>query len=328
MATSTSYRRRPDRNPPDRPPPERRIRRRSRLYKLDLKASPYGYLAPFFLLFLAFGIFPLGYTIWVSFHSVNSYDISQMAWVGAANYVRLWHDSLFWNALRNTAFIAVVSTVPQLLIALGLAQLLNYRMRGRTFFRSVLLMPFATSVAATTLVFSELFDRDWGVVNWLLSGLGVHHIDWINGPWASKIAISVIITWKWTGFNALIYLAAMQAISAELYDAAAIDGAGRWQQFRRITIPSIRPAIIFTVIVSTIGATQVFGEPLLFGGNYGQNLGGVSHQFETLTLYLYDLGWNKFELGPASAIAVAILAITLLLVLFNGLLIKLRGGRS
>jgi len=120
----------------------------------------------------------------------------------------------------------------------------------------------------------------------------------------------------------------MQAIPADLYEAAAIDGAGRWQQFRWITIPSIRPAIIFTIVVSTIGATQVFGEPLLFGGNYGQNLGGVSHQFETLTLYLYDLGWNKFELGPASAIAVAILTITLLLVACNGVLIKLRGGRS
>ena len=316
MATTTSQRRR--RSPgggADRHPPARRGNLR---YRLDLKASPYLYLAPFFLLFLAFGIFPLVYTIWLSFHSVNSYDISQTAWVGAANYVRLWHDSFFWNALRNTAFIAVVSTVPQLLMALGLAQLLNYRMRGRTFFRSVLLMPFATSVAATTLVFSELFDRDWGVVNWLLSGFGVHHIDWTNGSWASKIAISVIITWRWTGYNALIYLAAMQAIPSELYEAAAIDGAGRWQQFRSITVPSIRPAIIFTIVVSTIGATQVFGEPLLFGGSYGQNLGGVSRQFETLALYLYEHGWNKFQLGPASAVAVVtILLITLLLVLCN-----------
>jgi cellobiose transport system permease protein len=95
-------------------------------------------------------------------------------------------------------------------------------------------------------------------------------------------------------------------------------------QFRRITIPSIRPAIVFTIIVSTIGATQVFGEPLLFGGSYGQELGGVSHQYETLTLYLYDLGWHKLQLGPASAVAVAILLVTLLLVSVNGLLLRLR----
>jgi cellobiose transport system permease protein len=305
-------------------PADRKAVRRSRLYRWDLKASPYAYIAPFFVLFLVFGVFPLIYTVWVSFHSVNSYDIGQMTWVGTKNYSNLLHSSDFWNALRNTAVIGVVSAVPQLLMAMGLAHVLNYRLRARAFFRSTLLMPFATSVAATTLVFSELFDRDHGVVNWILSGLGVHHIDWVDGNWSSKIAISIIIMWRWTGYNALIYLAAMQAIPNDLYEAASIDGASRWQQFRRITIPGIRPAIIFTIIVSTIGSAQVFGEPLLFGGSFGANLGGVSHQFETLTLYLYDLGWNKFELGPASAVAVAILIITLLLVIINGLIARLR----
>lgn len=309
-------------------PADRRAAWRSRLYRWDVKFSPFAYITPFFVLFAAFGIFPLIWTIWVSLHTVNAYDINQMSWAGFKNFINLWHDTWFWNALRNTIFIGVVSAVPQLMAALGIAQVLNFQMRGRTFFRATLLMPFATSVAATTLVFSELFDRDYGMVNWFISLFGLHHIDWVAGSLSSKIAISIIIMWRWTGYNALIYLAAMQTIPVELYEAAAIDGASRWQQFRRITIPGVRPAIIFTIIISTIGSTQVFGEPLMFGGTASQSLGGVSHQFETLNLYLYDLGWNKFQLSPASAVAVAVLLITILLVIINSLLIRLRSKRT
>jgi cellobiose transport system permease protein len=313
---------------PDRQDDAARPAWRSRLYRWDLKASPYAYVAPFFVLFAAFGMFPLLYTVWVSLHQVNQYDINQMSWVGWQNFVDLWHDPLFWNALRNTLFIGVVSTVPQLFAALGLAHLLNYRLRGRTFFRSVLLLPFATSVAATTLVFGELFARDYGMVNWLLAHFGVsHHIDWANGPLASKVAISIIVMWRWTGYNTLIYLAAMQAIPNDLYEAAAIDGASRWQQFRKVTIPGIRPTIVFTIIISTIGATQIFGEPLLFGGANGQNLGGITHQYETLGLYIYDQGWNHFHLSRAATISVAVLVITMLLVLLNVLMARLRGRR-
>src|SRR5262245_14609697 len=101
---------------------------RSRLYRMDLKASPYAYIAPFFILFLVFGIFPLIYTVWLSFHTVTSYDINQMAWAGVHNYTSLWHNAQFWNALRNTVFIGVVSAVPQLMMALGLAHMLNYKL--------------------------------------------------------------------------------------------------------------------------------------------------------------------------------------------------------
>ena len=119
----------------------------------------------------------------------------------------------------------MLSTVPQLLLALGLAHLLNYRMRGRTFFRVAMLMPYATSVAAATLVFAQLFSRDAGLINWLLGVVGINPVDWRNGNWAAQIAISSIVIWRWTGYNALIYLAAMQSIASDLYEAAALDGA-------------------------------------------------------------------------------------------------------
>ena len=294
---------------------------RSRLYKLDVKASPYAYVAPFFVLFFAFGLFPLLYTAYVSLHNVDLGAPEQQAWVGMANYTRLLHDQFFWNALRNTFTLGVLSTVPQLIIALGLAHLLNYRLRGRTLFRVSVLMPYVTSTAAATIVFAELFGRDYGFINWALGHVGIGHIDWESGRWTSQIALSTIVTWRWTGYNALIYLAAMQAIPTDLYAAAACDGAGRWQLFRHITVPSLRPAIVFTVVVSTIGATQLFGEPLLFGGVSG-HLGGANHQYQTLGLYLYDQGWFNFHLGRAAAVAWAMFLIIVILVVVNFLLAR------
>lgn len=301
--------------------PSRRQAWRSRLYRLDVKGSPYAYVAPFFILFFAFGLFPLLYTAYVSLHNVDLGNPDQQAWVGLGNYTRLLHDQFFWNALRNTFTLGVLSTVPQLLMALGLAHLLNYRLRGRTLFRVSVLMPYVTSTAAAAIVFAELFGRDYGFINWVLGHVGVHDIAWESGKWTSQIAISVIVTWRWTGYNALIYLAAMQAVPADLYAAAAVDGAGRWQLFRHVTIPSLRPAIVFTVVISTIGATQLFAEPLLFGGVSG-HIGGVNHQYQTLGLYLYDQGWYNFHLGRAAAVAWAMFLIILVFVVVNSLLAR------
>ncbi|MCU7824671.1 carbohydrate ABC transporter permease [Kitasatospora sp. DSM 101779] len=285
---------------------------RSRLYRLDLKASPYAYIAPFFLCFAAFGLFPLIWTGWLSLHRVDLLNQDVMDWRGTGNYTRLWETDQFWTALRNTFTIGVISTVPQLLMALGLAHLLNYRMRGRGFLRVAVLAPYATSIAAATLVFVQLFNPDYGMINWLLSMVGIDRTDWYSDTWPSQIAISTIVTWRWTGYNALIYLAAMQAVPKDLYEAASLDGASRWQQFTKVTIPSIRPTILFTVIVSTIGATQLFGEPLLFGGGVGVS-GGSAHQYQTLGLYMYELGWPSRQLGRASAVAWTMLLILLLI---------------
>jgi cellobiose transport system permease protein len=293
--------------------------------KLDLALSPYAYVAPFFLIFFAFGLFPLLYTGWVSLHDVTLQNTDEMTWVGLDNYSRLVHSDRFWNALLNTFTIGVISTVPQLLMALGLAHVLNYKLRGSTFFRVSMLMPYATSVAAATIVFAMLFGRDFGLVNWFLGLFGVANIDWESGRWSSQIAISAIVTWRWTGYNALIYLAAMQAIPKDLYEAAEVDGASRWQQLRHVTIPGIKPTIVFTVIISTIGATQLFGEPLLFGGAGGYR-GGADHQYQTLGLLLYEQGWFNFQLGRAAATAWTMFLIIMVAVAVNALLAS--RGRS
>ncbi|WP_434589845.1 carbohydrate ABC transporter permease [Streptomyces sp. A5-4] len=320
----------PDRTskePPSQEPPKEPLESargkawRRRRYRWDIKYSPYALVAPFFVFFAAFGVFPLLYTGWTSLHRVSLTSPNDMEWVGLGNFTRLIEDEFFWNALRNTFTIGIISTVPQLLMALAIAHLLNYRLRASGFFRVAILTPYATSVAAATLVFVLLFGRDYGMINWLLESVGFGKIDWQSGTLSSQIAVSSIVIWRWTGYNALIYLAAMQAVPNDLYESAALDGATRWQQFLHVTIPSLRPTILFTVVVSTIGATQLFGEPLLFGGAGGQK-GGASHQFQTLGLYLYEQGWFNFHLGRASAIAWTMFLLLLIIAAVNLLIVR------
>ncbi|MFI9111348.1 carbohydrate ABC transporter permease [Streptomyces venezuelae] len=271
-------------------------------------AGPLLLLAPFLLLFTAFGVFPLVAAAWTSFHRVELTAPGRAEWVGLRNYTRLLDDEFFWNALLNTLTIGVLATVPQLLLALGVAHLLHARLRGRQFFRVVALAPYATSAAAATLVFALFFGRDHGMANWALGVVGLDPVDWQNGPWASRFAVASIVVWRWTGYNALIYLAALGTVPRELYEAAALDGASRWRQFLHVTLPGIRPALAFTALVSTIGAVQLFGEPLLYASGAGAS-GGANHQFQTLGLYLYEQGWVNLHLGRAAAIAWAMLLI-------------------
>lgn len=287
--------------------------------------SPYAYIAPFFTLFAAFGLFPLLYTAYVSLYRVELQTPGAMEWRGFGNYTALFTDEFFWTALRNTFTIGVLSTVPQLVMALGLAHLLNYKLRGRTFIRTAMLLPYATSVAAATLVFAQLFGRDFGLINYLLGLVGFSPVDWQTGTVASQIAVSTIVIWRWTGYNALIYLAGMQSIPSELYEAAEMDGASRWRQFIHVTLPGLRPTIVFTAVVSTIGATQLFGEPLLFEGSIS---GGISHQYQTLGLYMYEQGWGFFHLGRAAAIAWVMFLLILLLVGVNALVARRRSRKE
>ncbi|WP_405390646.1 sugar ABC transporter permease [Streptomyces sp. NBC_01102] len=323
MATSTPTRAahgsRPGRRAPKPMTPGRQAWR-SRLWRFDDKASPYAYIAPFFLVFGAFGLYPLIYTGWIALHRVEMTGLDQMEWVGWENFSNILQDSEFWTAVTNTFVIGVISTVPQLMIALGLAHLLNYKLRASTFWRTVILTPYATSVASAALVFALVFRADGGLLNWVLGFFGVGETNWANGHWTSNIAIAVIVIWRWTGYNTLIYLAAMQAVPSDLYEAASLDGASRWQQFRNVTIPALRPTILFTIVISTIGSMQLFGEPLLLEGGQIGAQGGTEHQYETLSIYLYNYGWNLGHLGPAAAVAWAMLVLLLLIAAINWLI--------
>ncbi|NJP33310.1 carbohydrate ABC transporter permease [Micromonospora thermarum] len=303
------------------PPPARRHRSRSSsLTRLDLTYSPYLYIAPFFLVFGIFGLYPMLRTAWMSLHDWNL--IGDHSFIGLDNYAKLVTDEYFWNATFNTFGIFLLSTVPQLLLALFLANLLNRTfLRARTLFRMAIFMPNVVSVAAVAIVFGMLFQRDFGVFNWLLGFVGVDPIDWDAERWSSWSAIASMVNWRWTGYNTLILLAGMQAIPRELYEAAALDGASQWRQFWRITLPMLTPTFVFVVILSTIGGLQLFTEPLVFAN--GNIIGGDQREFQTLAMYMYELGIENLNTaGYGAAVAWAMFLMIALMSLVNFLLIR------
>lgn len=303
---------------------DRRRRARAGAWsRLDLHGSPYLFVAPFFVLFAVFGLFPLGYTVVVSLHK---WDLTGDAGlIGFGNYSTLLADPDFWNALLNTLGLLVLATVPQLLGALILAALLNRPIRALLFFRLGVLIPVVTSVAAVAIVFGQLYGRDTGLVNGLLHLFSVGPVDWQASRGGSWVAVASMVNWRWTGYNALIYLAAMQSISRDLYEAAQIDGAGPVRQFRSITVPLIRPALIFTVVMSTIGGMQLFTEPLLFG--QGDVSGGSLRQFQTIAMYMFEQSFQNFDYGYGSAVAVVIFLLTVIAGVVNAVVGRMvRGG--
>jgi len=318
-ATTTQVPTYRDRQKPD----DRPVRVRSSLAE---RVAPYAYVAPFFIIFGIFGLFPLAFTFVVALYHWN--PIGEHTFIGLANFTRLLHDSRFWNALGNTLGIFVISTVPQLLLALGLAQLLNHaRLRAATFFRMAMLLPYITSVAATALVFGQIFDRNFGLINWVLGLLHVHPVNFLASRIGSWTEIAAMVTWRWFGYNTLLYLAGMQAIPREMYEAASVDGANGWQKFTRLTIPSLRPVIIFTVVMSTIGGLQIFTEPLLVSPESGLTC-GAGRQCQTLALFLYEQGFGQFDFGYGSAIGVALFVIVVVAALVNFFLTtRTRGAR-
>lgn len=277
------------------------------------KLTPYTYIAPFFLLFLAFGLGPLIFTGWVSLHDWQPLADNH-PYVGLRNYSNMISDPRFWKALRNTIYIFLLATIPGLGLSMWLASILNNRsLRVKTFWRMALLVPNVTPLVTVTLIFSSIFGRDYGPIAWLLKTLHLPKIDWGVNAFTTQLVIALMVIWRWTGYNALIYLAAMQAVPATLYESAEIDGASRWRSFTQVTLPMIRPTILFTVVTSTVGGLQIFTEPLLFtsptGGSNGQGL--------TMTLLLYGQAFNSFKFGYASAIAIALLFIVLIMAAIN-----------
>jgi cellobiose transport system permease protein len=285
---------------------------------LGERLAPYAYIAPFFVLFAVFGLFPLAFTFYVALFDWN--PIGDHVFIGADNFTRMLADARFWNAARNTVSIWFLSTVPQLAFALVLAHVLNHaRLRFALFFRMSVLVPYVTSVAATAIVFAQLFDRDYGLLNWLLGLVGVAPIDFVQSTVGSQVLIATMVTWRWFGYTTLLYLASLQAVPREVFEAAAIDGASSWQRFRHITIPSLRPVIVFTVVTSTIGGLQIFTEPLLIASGSRLTCGTV-RQCQTLTLFLYEQGFGQFEFGYGAAIGVALFAMVVVIAAVNYLL--------
>jgi len=307
--------------PPERDSNARTLRQR--LGRWDVKLSPYLYISPFFLLFLVVGLVPLGYTAYVSVHEWNLLS-GKGDFVGLENYRDVLGDRYFWKALQNTISIFLLSSVPQVVMALGIAALLDANLRARTWWRMGVLVPFVVAPVAAALIFGNLFGDRYGLINEGLQAVGLEPIRWHIDRLASHVAIATMVNWRWTGYNALIFLAAMQAIPRDVYEAAAIDGASKLRQFFSVTLPMLRPTLIFVVVTSTIGGLQIFAEPRMFDA---AGLGGSDRQYQTITMYLWELGWRVRNLGTASAVAWLLFGLIVLVALVNLLLIR-RLGRG
>lgn len=272
---------------------------RHTLNRWDFKLSPYLYISPFFILFAITGLFPLLYTAYVSLHEWSLIG-GEGAFVGMENFQFVLGQEKFWVSLRNTFSIFAFSSIPQILTALAIAAVLDTNLRAKTFWRMGVLLPYIVTPVAIAIIFSVMFADRYGIVNTALGSIGIDPVGWHSQVIPSHIAIATMVNFRWTGYNALIFLAAMQAIPRDYYEAAMIDGAGRLRRFFSITIPQLRPTIIFVVVTSTIGGLQIFDEPRLYD-QFGR--GGADGQWRTLTMYIYNLGWIESNFGRAAAVA-------------------------
>lgn len=297
-------------------------RRKARPRGLRRYLPQYLAIAPFYILFLIFGLFPIAFSIFLSFQDWDG--MGEMSFVGLAQYQYLLADPRFWNAVGNTFIIWILSTVPMLFLALLLAFLLHQNIRLRGIYRIAYFLPNVTSMVAMAIVFGSIFSDSFGLVNSALTSLGLDQIPWLSTNAGIKVTIAVMVIWRFTGYNAIIYLAGLQAIPTDLYDAAKVDGAGMWRVFGSVTVPMLRPVILFTVITSTIGGLSLFTEPQVLLGNDG----GAGEAGMTIVLYQYNQAFTQFDFGYASAIAWALFVIAAVFSIINWRLIRERDPSS
>lgn len=282
----------------------------------------YLFISPFFVLFAIFGLYPIIFTIYLSFFRWDA--LGPMTFTGFKNYSFVIDDPIFWTSFFNTLIISAMGTIPQLILALLLAVFLNSAItKFKKTFRVLFFMPNITSIVAVTLVFSALFSNN-GMANWLLDLVGANAMNWNSGWWGVKIAIATMIMWRWTGYNTIIYLSGLQSIPTDLYEAARIDGASRFQILLNITLPLLKPFVLFTVMMSTIGSLQLFTEPYVFLGQSGTS--STRSEGITMVIYLYTEAFGNSFFGTAAATAVILLFFTILFSLINILATRRIGG--
>ncbi len=268
--------------------------------------TAYGFLAPYLLIFAAFWFWPIIYSFYLSFMSTRrapwSYN-PDMTWG------RIVQDPAFYNALENTLTILLVQVPLMVGLATVLAVLLNSKLlRARGIIRFAFFAPVVIGEAAYAAVFRLMFNAEFGVVNKGIEAVGLDRVEWFSNPDAAMALIIIAVTWRWVGYNAIIILAGLQSIPQDVYEAATLDKVSPRQQFFHITLPLLKPVVLFCLVLSVIGSMQLFAEPFLI-----TNQGGPGGATETLGLFLYRQGFVNLNFGYASAIAytIAALAVTI-----------------
>ena len=260
---------------------------------------PYLFIAPFFIIYTLFMGFPVVFSLYLSFCKWNGNPSTPIRWIGLGNYIRLFHDKVFLISLRNMLVYVPSAVFLGISIALLLALALNVSIRFRGFFRACFFLPSITSMVVISLVWMQIYNLEprIGLINGILQHLGKAPVGWLSDPHISLLSIIIMVTWASAGYNAVLFLAGLQGISQELYEAAEIDGANMWQKFWHITVPMIRPTTTFIIIMGFIYGLQIF-EPMQI-----MTSGGPAYSTMSMVLLLYNNAFSYFYWGYASALA-------------------------
>ncbi len=279
------------------------------------------FLAPALALIFVFFFLPILAGFVLSLTDFDIYSIGALEnvrFVGLRNYAEALRSGEFWNALGNTAYFVLVGGPLSVLASLGAALLVNARIvRWKGLFRTIYFAPVVTTLVAVAIVWRYLYHPRYGILNYVLGWFGLGPIDWLGDPHFAMPAIIIMAVWKNFGYNMLIFIAGLQSIPEELYEAATVDGAGFWRSFRHITLPGLAPTMLFISVMTMIGYFQLFAEP------YVMTQGGPLRSTTSVVLLMYEEGFRWWRLGKASAIAFLLFAIVL-----AGTLIQLRLRRE
>jgi multiple sugar transport system permease protein len=286
-----------------RPPAAKRARGTVAAGRLGMRAwTPWLFLAPYLVLFGLFVLIPVVYGLWISLHNWDQF-LAEKPWVGLQNYADLFtpgsaQATPFWQAMLATGIFTALSVPLLVVLPLGVAMLLHRRFPGRAFFRAVYFAPYVLGVVVVSMVFRFLLDPNVGVFNHLLGELGLpSDTPWTTAlPWAWVSLVGMTVWWT-LGFNAVIYLAGLQDIDRQLYDAAAVDGANRRQRFRHVTLPGLRPVLVFVVTVTLIASANMFGQ------SYLMTQGAPEERTRTAIMFIAEQGFQDFHMGSAAAMS-------------------------
>ena len=277
------------------------------------KAAGWGFLTPASLLIFVMSFYPMVQAFITSFKTGSA---ARLQWASPItyNYTRMFQDTVFKTAMGNTFLYLIIQVPIMLILAILLAQLLNNRdLKFRGLFRTMIFLPCATALVSYALIFKTLFARE-GLVNAMLTGLGIikENVDWLGQPTTAKAVIIIALLWRWTGYNMVFYLAGLQNIEYQIYEAAKIDGANSWRTFWSITVPLLRPTIIMTVIMSINGTLQLFDESV------NLTAGGPSNSTITMSHYIYNNAFvGKANFGYTSALAFVVFILVAVLAVIN-----------
>jgi len=269
----------------------------------------WAFLSPALALIAVFYFLPVLGGLVLSLTDFDIYAIGQPGTarlVGLANYGQALTDPLFWKALGNTFTFVLLGGPLSVATSLAAAMLVTSRLaRWPGLYRSILFLPVVTTLVAVAIVWRYLFHTQYGLLNWMLGGLGIHRIDWLGDPHWAMFAIIVMAVWKNFGYNMLIFVAGLQSVPDELYEAAALDGAGAWPRFVHITLPSLAPTLLFVGVMTMLGNFQLFAEP------YVMTQGGPLNATTTIVMLMYEQGFRWWRMGLASAVAFLLFALML-----------------